>query len=122
MSQSKRVNVNYPGYWAHGRTFDGEPMTLQINTSRNATGLTNMWKYRWAVKPTEDPKLVEEGGVMYFDWRIFLAFWGVIAAGAVFAGGYVLLIREYGLIVPAILFVAVALGFSFIISIKRKQS
>ena len=57
---------------------------------------------------------------MYFDWRMFLAFWGVIVAAAVFVGGYVLLLIEYGPIVPAILFGAIVLVFSFTISIERK--
>ena len=58
--------------------------------------------------------------MMYFDWRIFLVFWGALVAAAAFTGVFVLLLTEYGLIVSAILFGAIVLGFSFIISIERK--
>jgi hypothetical protein len=52
-----KIQVNYPGFWAHGRTYEAERQTLQIRPGGNLQG--GQKKAQWAATPTHDPAIFE---------------------------------------------------------------
>ncbi len=53
-----KIQVDYPGFWAHGRTYEATREVLQI---RPAVGSIqgDGRIYQWAAKPTGGPALFE---------------------------------------------------------------
>ncbi len=52
-----RIQVDYPGFWAHGKFYEAERETLQIRPGASIQG--NLQKTRWAAEPTNDPSIFE---------------------------------------------------------------
>ena len=59
---------------------------------------------------------------MRFDWRLFLTFWGIVAAGAMFVIGEVLLIQTYGMGAFLATLFAVLLAASIALCVERKKA
>ena len=53
-----RIQIDYPGYWAHGRTYEATRQVLQI---RPAVGSIqgDHRVHQWAAQPTGDPMVFE---------------------------------------------------------------
>ena len=53
-----KIQVDYPGFWAHGRRYEATREVLQIRSGDN-TVQGDTRKYQWAAKPTNDPAFFE---------------------------------------------------------------
>lgn len=49
-----KVQVIFPGYWAHGRIFEARPQVLLV-TPAIGTVQGDRRKYEWATEATEEP-------------------------------------------------------------------